>query len=376
MNKKLLTLAVGAAISSAPMFANAAVTVYGSAHLSIDSLDDGGATDSKLLTLASNSSFIGFKAEEDLGGGLKAIFGAEWQVGLDNANTNGTGSSTTTFAPTSTATSISVTDTTGIANRNVFVGLQGGFGTVRLGQYDDIVKNVGRAVDFFHSEQIGENRALTAANSMDARLANSVRYDSPKLGPVTLTAQYGMANDMTESAGLDLTAFAVGAQMDMGGLYVGAAYKSRDVDAGTTTDQTKAYRVSASYTIGAFKVGGLYQNFQNDVPATDVDLSVYGVGASFKIGNGVIKGQYYVAGDSTGVGAGSTDGATLMAIGYDHNLSKNTFVYVTYAMVDNDTAGTYSVIGAGHANPNDTSGFGATPDESNGGISLGMKMKF
>jgi len=351
MNKKLLTLAIGAALASAPMFANAAATVYGAAHLSIDSLDDGGTTDSSLLTLASNSSFIGIKAEEDLGGGMKALAGLEWQVALDSA-------------------------TTGMANRNVFVGLQGGFGTVRLGQYDDIVKNVGRAVDFFHSEQIGENRSLTAANAMDARLANSVRYDSPKLGPVTLTAQYGMANDMTESAGLDLTAFAVGAQMNMGGLYVGAGYKSRDVDAGTTTDQTKAYRVSASYTIGAFKVGGLYQNFQNDVPATDVDLSVYGVGASFKIGNGVIKGQYYVAGDSTGVGAGSTDGATLMAIGYDHNLSKNTMVYATYAMVDNDTTGTYSVIGSGHANPNDTIGFAGTANESNGGVSLGMKMKF
>ncbi|MBS1246055.1 MAG: porin, partial [Proteobacteria bacterium] len=85
MNKKLLTLAIGAALVSAPMFANAAATVYGVAHLSIDMLDNGNATNSDLLTLSNNSSYLGFKAEEDLGGGTKALFGAEIQWGLDNA---------------------------------------------------------------------------------------------------------------------------------------------------------------------------------------------------------------------------------------------------------------------------------------------------
>jgi predicted porin len=296
MNKKLLTLAIGAALVSAPMFANAAATVYGVGHLSIDMLDNGNPTNSDLLTLSSNSSYLGFKAEEDLGGGTKALFGAELQFALDSA-------------------------TTAMANRNVFVGLSGGFGTVRLGQYDDIVKQIGRKVDFFMSEQIGENRSLTAANSMDARTANSINYESPKLGPVMITANYGFATNTNETTGSDLTSYALGAQLDMGGLYVGAAMKSRDIDVGTTKDQATGYRVTASFTMGAFKVGGLYQNVSDDTPVgtvNDIDLNVYGLGASFKIGNGTIKGQYYVA--DAGLAAG-TDGATLMAIGYDHNLS-------------------------------------------------------
>jgi len=351
MNKKLLTLAIGAALASAPMFANAAATVYGAAHLSIDMLDDGNTTNNSLLTMASNSSFIGINAEEDLGGGMKALAGLEWQVALDSG-------------------------TTGMANRNVFVGLQGGFGTVRLGNYDDIVKNVGRAVDFFYSEQIGESRSITAKNGgLDGRLANSVRYDSPKLGPVTLTAHYGMANNDDETTGLDLTAYAVGAQMDMGGLYVGLGYKSQEVQnlALNGKDSATGMRLSASYTIGAFKVGGLYQNYQNDAPAADQDQTVYGVGASFKVGNGLIKGQYYVADELT---SNADNGATLTAIGYDHNLSKNTMVYATYASVDNDGAGAFSVIGAGHSNPNDTTGFSPVAADSNSAFSVGMKVKF
>ena len=362
MNKKLLTLAIGAALGAAPMFANAAATVYGEGHLSIDMVDDGQAINSSLMTLSSNSSFLGFKAEEDLGGGMKALAGLEWQIALDSANTNGSGTSCTAFPCSDT----------GIANRNVFVGLQGGFGTVRLGNYDDIVKNVGRKVDMFYSVQMGENRVLVSANSMDARLANSIRYDSPKLGPVTITAQYGLANNANESTGSNLTALAVGAQMNMGGLYVGAAYKSRDVDAGTTTDSTTGMRLTAAYTMGALKVAGLYQTFEDDV--NGIDTSAMGVGASFKIGNGLIKGHYYIADESA---SGAENGATLMAFGYDHNLSKTTMVYAVYAMVDNDTNAAYSVLGGGgHANPSDSTGYNPVSNDSNGGLSFGMKVKF
>jgi predicted porin len=348
MNKKLLTLAVGAALASAPMFASAAVTVYGTAHMSIDYLDDGQATDNTLLTLSSNSTFIGFKAEEDLGGGMKALAGAELQFAMDQA-------------------------ATGFTNRNVFAGLSGG-------NYDDIMKQVGRKVDFFMNEQLGESRSLTAGNAMDARLANSINYESPKLGPVMITANYGMATSANESLGQDLTAYAIGAQLDMGGLYVGAAYKSRDIDIGATKEAATSYRLTASYTIGAFKVGGLFQNATDDTPAgtaNDIDLNVYGIGASFKFGNSTVKAQYYVADESI---VASSNGATLMAIGYDYNLSKTTVVYATYAAVENDVTGAYSVISAGHSNNpaagGDIVGFNPVANDTNSGFSVGVRVAF
>jgi predicted porin len=361
MKKKILAVAIGSALAGAPMFANAAATLYGAVHLSVDSIDNGdlsgGTADTKLLTMSSNSSFIGIKAEDDLGGGMKGIVGAEFQMAFDAA-------------------------ANGIANRNVFAGVQGGFGTVKLGQMDDIVKNVGRKVDFFHSEQIGESRSLTAGNSMDARIANGVRYDSPKLGPVTLTAHYGFASDVDANQGQNLTNLAAGAELNMGGLYVGAAWKSRDIDAGATTDQTTATRLAASYAFGfGLTVGALYQKFEDDF--NGIDLNVVGGGASYKIGNGVIKAQYYKADENA---SGANNGAKLVAVGYDHNLSKNTMVYAVYGKVENDPNGTFSIIGAGHSNPNDMAATdGGSPSANSGtpdagaemsAISVGIKVKF
>lgn len=351
MNKKLLTLAIGAALASAPMFANAAATVYGLANVSIDRLDDGQATNNEIMTLSSNASFIGFKAEEDLGGGMKGLVGIEFGFAFDTA-------------------------ATGINNYNVFAGLSGGFGTVRLGNYDDIMKQVGRSVDFFGSRQLGESRSMTARGGLDARLANSINYESPKLGPVMITANYGMATSANDALAEDTTNMAVGAQLNMGGLYVGAAYKTQDVDLGTTKDNTTAYRITASYAMGPFKVGGLFQNISDETPAgtaADIDRNVYGIGASFKIGNGTIKGQYYVA--DAGLAAG-IDGATLMAIGYDHSLSKTTTVYVTYAQIENDLTGTYSLVSPGHSNPQDIVGFNPIVDGTNSGLSAGVAIAF
>lgn len=356
MNKKLLAVAIGSALASAPMFANAAATLYGAVHLSVDSYENDAAANNKLLTMSSNSSFVGLKADEDLGGGLKGIVGAEWQMSFDAA-------------------------ANGMANRNVFVGLAGGFGSVKLGQMDDIVKNVGRKVDMFHNEQIGESRSLTRQNGsgvdMDARMANSIRYDSPKLGPVTISAQYGMANDADETTGSDITQMALGAELNMGGLYGGLAWKSVDQDIGATTDAATGIRAVVSYAFPfGLKVAGLYQTIENSAGANDYETQTYGVGVSFKVGNGVIKGQYYSVGESA---SGNENGATLMGVGYDHMLSKNTMVYAVYGAVANDLNGTYTVIGAGHSNPNDSDWNNTSAAVADGGdkaISIGMKMKF
>lgn len=356
MNKKLLAVAIGSALAGAPMFANAAATLYGAVHLSIDAVDDGQATNSSLTTLSSNSSFIGIKADEDLGGGLKAIMGAEYQLAFDTGTTN-------------------------MANRNVFVGLSGGFGTVKLGQIDDIVKQVGRKVDMNGNEQLGESRTLTSQNSQDARTANSINYISPKLGPVELTVNYGLANSANDLLAEDLTILAAGAQVNVGGLYVGAAWKTRDTDRGTTKSSIDSYRVTAMYTFGfGLTLAGFYQNVNGDesgAPAagnTNLDYNTMGVGARFKIGNGAIKGQWYTVDEKA---TGLDNGATLTTVGYEHNLSKNTQAYVVYTKVDNDTNGTYSAMGGGgHANPADYAGYNAASNTDNGGASVGMKMKF
>jgi predicted porin len=389
MNKKLLTLAVGAALGAAPMIAaQAAVTVYGVAHLSVDSLDNGNTAvspaGSSILTLGSNSSFIGFKADEDLGDGLKAIFGAEIQLGLDNVGGNAviTGTSTSTNPPSGYAT----TGASSMFNRNVFVGLQGGFGTVRLGNYDDVVKQIGRKVDLFYSEQLGESRSLTrqaypgTAFGMDERMSNSVNYETPSFGGFKVVLNYGMENTTNEAGTIytaPVTQYAVGAAYESGPLFVGLAYKTIDlsnVNSPGSPESPNGIRASVSYTLGDLQLVGLYQQVSSAGGISGQDNSTYGVGAGYTIGGKHrIKGQYYSA---DAYNAAGTNGASMYAVGYDFMMSKTTTVYVTYAAVTNDTAGNYSVIGAGHANPQDATYTPTAAGNDPSGFSLGMRMAF
>lgn len=358
MNKKLLTLAVGAALSAAPMIAaQAAVTVYGTAHLSVDSLDNGNATDNSILTLSSNSSYLGFKADEDLGDGMKAIFGAEFQLGLDQATSSGTSTSTAR----------------GLLNRNVFVGLQGGFGTLRLGQYDDIMKQIGRKVDLFYNEQLGESRTLTHQGNWDARLTNSVNYETPKFGDFSITFNYGMENTTTDAS--KVTQYALGLVYSAGPLYAAVAYKNIDQSAVVpVVESPTAIRASLSYTLGDLQITGLYQTASNMGGVSGADNDTYGIGLGYTMGGKHrIKGQYY---DTGATNVAGTNGASAYAIGYDYLMSKTTVLYVTYAAVENDTAGTYSVISSGHANPQDASYGATTAGNDPTGISLGMRMSF
>ena len=124
MNKKLLVVAVAAAVA-APVTAIADVTIYGKLHMSLDYVmsDNQAASgqDKNNLNVSSNSSRIGFKGSEDLGGGLKGIWQVEQSVNLDESGSQW-------------------------ATRNSFLGVSSGFGDLLLGRHDTPYKVIGRAL--------------------------------------------------------------------------------------------------------------------------------------------------------------------------------------------------------------------------------------
>ena len=94
MQKKLIALAV-AGLASSAAFAQSNVTIYGLLQPSYDmmSVKGGtGTTTGDVTDMAYNNSRIGFKGEEALGNGLKAIFQIESKVDLVNkGGTDGLG---------------------------------------------------------------------------------------------------------------------------------------------------------------------------------------------------------------------------------------------------------------------------------------------
>jgi predicted porin len=363
MNKKLLTLAVAGVLAGGLGVAQADVTVYGLAHMSLDMVKDtcgsAIACATENTNIASNGSRLGFKGSEDLGSGLKAIWQFENQLAVDG-------------------------ETGTLSARNRFAGLNGGFGTVLMGIHDTPLKLIGRAVELF-PEYVGDARNITAQTDWDLRAPNVIAYATPNMGGFGIMAAYvtdwlGAVTGTTALTNTDndrFSAYSVNATYTGGPLYVGLAYEEHDLGgAGApavgASGTENMLRLTASGTFGPAKVVALYQKGSDMFGVADTERATYGVGGSFTMGSHVIKAQYYMADDSdVAAGTATDNGAKMMAVGYDFNFSKSTTAYVAYAKTKNDTNATFTVNSGGH-------GDATTPaaDSDPSVISVGMIVKF
>jgi predicted porin len=377
MNKKLLAVAIAAALAPAAAMADSGnVTIYGSVHMSVDSLNggnNGAVPDADLYrktNVSSNSSYIGFKGSEDLGNGLKAVWQMESLVGMGDTGAG--------------------TNVNSLTSRNSFLGLNGGFGTAILGRHDTPVKLLGRKADLF-GDQIGESRNLISAGgaTFDLRPDNVVAYISPTIAGFHGALAY-VTNVGAGAAGPSpITAVSALGVYESGPVMVGLGYETHNMSnigtAANSVSDDKIIRLVGGYSFGDVKLVGLYQKVKVDdanvvLDAGTNERKTWGLGAAYKMGATTIKGQYYKANDLTGCATGVDCGATgakMIVVGADYSLSKRTTAYVAYAKTNNDsgaTAGTgasYSAFGGGHG---DNPGTVAGKDPS--GFSLGMKHSF
>ena len=133
MKKSLIALAVAGSFAAPAAFAATAnVDIYGVMNIAIEDTDVSGRD----LNVVDNFSRIGFKGSEDLGGGLKAIWQIESQ--LSNNAQDGVGGA---YDAGTTGDSL--------GNRNTFIGLSGGFGTVLAGRHDTPYKIATGKYDIF-----------------------------------------------------------------------------------------------------------------------------------------------------------------------------------------------------------------------------------
>jgi predicted porin len=314
MNKKLLTLAVASVVAGIAGIAQADVTVYGKATVSIDRENTAGFADN--TTVSNNTSRLGFKFSDDLGGGLKAIGQYETAINLDGENNSGTG-------------------IIGGA-RNTFVGLSSDqMGTVLTGKHDTPFKIIGRAVELF-PEYVGDARNITSVDNFDLRPNNVIAYATPNMGGfsaliATVTDSGAAGNSNATDNNQANGAFSANVAYSGGPLYVGVAYERHNAAVNDAT----GYRIAASGTFGMFKVVGLYQKVETGL-AANPDRASYGIGAAANLSeNHVIKAQYYKADELSNA---PDTGGSMYAIAYDYKFSKKTTGYIAYAKTSNDSA--------------------------------------
>ena len=167
MKKSLIALTLAAL----PVAAMADVTLYGQIKAGVEvsqekSKVNGVSTKKKVATeIADFGSRIGFKGHEHLGSNLNAI----WQV--------------------EQKTSIAGGDS-GFANRESFIGLEGGFGKVRAGNLNTTLKDSSDSIDPWEASDANSDvLALGKFERVDSREV-SVRYDSPVFAGFSASVQY------------------------------------------------------------------------------------------------------------------------------------------------------------------------------------------
>lgn len=325
MNKKLIAIGIAAALAS-PLAAQAGVEVYGQARASLDfvnnNTDVANQKDTK-FSLSSNASRIGFKGDEDLGNGLSLMWQLENNVDFDTgAAFNGV--------------------------RETFVGLGGGFGSVRAGNLDTPYKSSTEAMDIF-ADTIADYNAVMS-NGHNTQAANSLVYTSPDLSGFKVGVAYLISDVSTGNDNLPITSnandqdgFSLSGNYTNGPLGVVAAYETLSKQ-GSGGDDATAWKIGGSYTImDATTLGLIYEN--TDVAGTIKDRNAFYVDVAHKMGDTTLKLAYGNI-DKCGGSSGVCDqtGATQMSVGASQALTKNTEVYALYTMVSNDDNAAFGLV--------------------------------
>ena len=338
MKKTLLALAVLAASGAA--FAQSSVTLFGVVDATL-AFGRGDVSNLQRLTNSGyNSSRLGFKGTEDLGGGMNASFWLE--AGLNNDD--GTGAATNVnnqavgaFNATSGANAPVRAGTQGLTfNRRSTVSLGGGFGEVRLGRdYSPQFWNH-TVYDPFGTNGVGTTQTLNSniGGPVAVRTSNSIGYFLPgNLGGFNGQVQYYMGENASTGT-KDGNGLALRAGYGAGPIAANLAYSNTKYAAG----DIKSTNVGASYDFGMAKVMGLYENVKNGSLTGKGFLA----GVSAPIGAGEIRAAY----STYKTDAAGDPKTNKFALGYVHNLSKRTALYTTVARVTNSGGASQALNGA------------------------------
>jgi predicted porin len=334
MKKSLLALALMGAFSSAA-FAQSSVVIYGTLDAGITKTTH--SANSAVLEGKRDNNKLGFRGVEDLGGGLKALFQLEIRYEPDTGTIEG-------------------------VSRPLFqgqsrVGLQGGFGTVRLGraltslqetttqfepwsgmpnqagfQTDLMVAGYRTAVAGSGSDPLG-----LAGNSGN-RFSNALWYNTPVMNGFQLNVNVGSKENNGLATAIVGRGTAAAPQYPVGSLAQAYPYSvSATYMAPGTTPQyafyvgternaveVKWHSVGAYYRpIPALKLMANYgRQDLGHIRAVNDTMKAWVLGANYNVASGMFR---------LGYGQRDTDGEVKtreISVGYEHNLSPRTYLYL------------------------------------------------
>jgi predicted porin len=259
-------------------------------------------------------SMFGMKGHEDLGGGMSAEFDLESGINISNGGLNdGNGN---------------------LFGRQAWVGLNGGFGSVRAGLQFSPFFDTAFALDPRNFSQFGASLPVYLNNAVatGAFNSNALKYTSPVLAGLqgsVMFAPGGVAGNF--QAGRQYSA---DLSYHWDGLGVFAAYYNGNAGAPETPVPSKlamnARMIGASYQFGTLTAKAAFTNYK--MAGTGINNDVWDAGLDYMATPAIDLngGVWYM------VNRDDIQSKSLMAaLGATYNLSKRTGVYAQLGVVNN-----------------------------------------
>jgi predicted porin len=325
-------------------FAQSSVTISGTfdpsvANQKITYVNGNSVSQNAVYNNAQGTSQVTFKGVEDLGGGLKASFLLENDFSTrTDATVAGLG--------TAAMANQSQTPKYGVGNFGAlggeqYLGLEGGFGSVKIGAPNTPTLTAQSASNPFGTKIGG---GFGVVNSGKVRNSNTVVYATPVFNGFSAAAAYSFKSNVDANPTNGVAP--VAAITDIGLNYVNGPlaagfsnYKVSDLAAaaamGTTAATTAAVsktdnNLYATYDFGVAKLGAGYFTQKQ---GTTIDTQGYSVSATVPLNASLsLLANYGKKNDKLAANADATIGA----IGLKYALSARTSMYARYVDQKND----------------------------------------
>ena len=356
------------------------ITLYGRVNLGV--VHYGKAAQAPITRLLSLSSRFGIKGTENLGNGLSAMFTIETPISAD------TGDGT-------------------LGNRETSVGLEGGFGKIRLGYMlsplDDLhpiagpgyvtsVTNdnlsgfwangysnlfLGGSAGSTACTQVAGPNGNTNSFAFDNRVGNSIRYDSPSRSGWRFATQLALGEVNACHAFVSSNKL----QYTDAKLNVALAYQAHKNVRGVDL-QDHIWMLAAGYQITpAHYVAGWLQSIKYAASPGRANLKQDAFGLLWRTHlsqANLLEVAWYHAGAGrgtqtpvfSGIFVGPDTKADLLIVGARHSLSKRTELWLQLAQLRNSSKSGYDLGGAGRSGA--AGSIGARPNA----FALGIKHDF
>lgn len=371
MKKSLIALAVLGSFAGIAA-AQSSVTIYGVADAFVDVGRAGNGTLTRVGSGGGLGSRLGFRGQEDLGGGLSAVFRLEQGLTLDDGQLGQGGRA---------------------FGREASVGLSStSAGTIQLGRLPTPYSNVLSDVDAFVWMGSGGLLAITRSaaatyqvqpNGVNARYDKAAGYTSPNWGGLQVRA-LASAGEGSTAIGRGYSASARYTAGPINGVLGWVKQQGR----GNANGNATAVVVGGSYDFGAAKLFAGYTDDKNScttctgaltraagVTATGAsEFKLINVGVRVPVGNFVGIAQAVRVKDKSvyAVNPGSRD-ANWFALGGEYNFSRRTVGYGSVGTIGNQNGSQYAL---GSGAMQQAAGFVAANNPRSTTVTLGMRHSF